>query len=511
MPTPVTGRGGSGRGATTPGPWRCAWALLSLRWRMVRKRRHRIGLAVAGLLAPSLLGLALPLSQHLPPGADPETALALAGAIFFAVAAIAPLAAGGGYQLFPPDQVAGLAVTAPTMVRSSVLLTPLNLAWYAQTVGLVTLTFALHTAAGATLALLALIAAWVSAATIVGQAIAWTIAGVRRSSRGRLASWVLLALVIGLVFFGRSQLLNSVLAGPGRLIALTRNGQLQPALTAAALLTVLAWLGIKVADRACAWTIHRRTLGTQAGPTDQQFGRRSAPATPYRALLRSDRASVWRSAPLRRGLLVLGLLPAVAAGLARLDWPSLALLPAFVGSGAALLFGVNAFCLVGGGAVWLSTIPQNHRLTLYSKAQVMFETTGLAVAVGMSGGLLRARFSPDRISVAATLASVLVATTLVMASCLRLSVVHPHRADLLGSRDTPAPPGAMALYAARLTALAGIPAAAFSIFARLQVGWPVLVSAVLLLTWAGMSIRGTIRRWDDPMVRANVAATVASG
>ena len=201
----------------------------------------------------------------------------------------------------------------------------------------------------------------------------------------------------------------------------------------------------------------------------------------------------------------------MAAGLARLDWPSLALLPAFVGSGAALLFGVNAFCLVGGGAVWLSTIPQNHRLTLYSKAQVMFETTGLAVAVGMSGGLLRARFSPDRISVAATLASVLVATTLVMASCLRLSVVHPHRADLLGSRDTPAPPGAMALYAARLTALAGIPAAAFSIFARLQVGWPVLVSAVLLLTWAGMSIRGTIRRWDDPMVRANVAATVASG
>src|SRR4051794_41953804 len=70
-----------------------------------------------------------------------------------------------------------------------------------------------------------------------------------------------------------------------------------------------------------------------------------------------DRASVWRSRSLRRGLLVLGILPGAAAALADLPWSSLVLLPALVSAGAGLLFGVNAFCLDGPGAVWLGSLP----------------------------------------------------------------------------------------------------------------------------------------------------------
>ena len=157
------------------------------------------------------------------------------------------------------------------------------------------------------------------------------------------------------------------------------------------------------------------------------------------------------------------------------------------------------------------TQPQDSRIALYSKAQVILETTLLAVLVSMSGGLLRARYAPDALGVAAVAASVLVATCLVLANCLHLTVAKPHRADLLGPRDTPAPPGAMAAYAARMTLVAGFPAATFSVLARLELGWPILALATVLLAWSGVSILRTLRRWDDPTVRVRVAVTVSAG
>jgi hypothetical protein len=495
----------------TPGPWRSAFALLALRWRMVRSARVRFGLIIAGVVALGLMSLAAPLSRQLPANADAASALAVAALIFLAVAAIAPLAAGGGYQLFPPDQVVGQAIPARALVRISLLLTPLNLAWYAQTIGLSSLTLALRAPVGTTVALLVLMAAWVAVATVLGQTASWTIAGIRRTRLGRRTTWLLFSLGALVLYAGRRSELSFVLDRPAHLLSTmaTHDASRTFPVTIGLLLLVLAGLGLT--DRACTWTVYRRTNGQPTSDTDRPFPRRKLPATPYQARLRADRRSVWRSPPLRRGLLVLALLPAVSAGLARLDWPSLALLPAFVGSGSALLFGVNAFCLEGTGAIWLSTLPQDHRLALLSKAQVIFETTGIAVVVGMSGGLLRARYAPDGIAVAAVIASAFVATSLVVASCLRVSLRHPHRADLLGPRDTPAPPGAMAIYAARLTMMAGVPAALFSVFARLELGWPILATSIVLLAWAVGSILGTVRRWRDPRVRARVAATVATG
>ena len=81
--------------------------------------------------------------------------------------------------------------------------------------------------------------------------------------------------------------------------------------------------------------------------------------SPDRALLRRlDRGSVWRSVGMRRGLMVLGLGPglvALVAGLAVEHGACSS--PASTASGAALLFGVNAWCLDGKGMVWRETLP----------------------------------------------------------------------------------------------------------------------------------------------------------
>ncbi len=53
----------------------------------------------------------------------------------------------------------------------------------------------------------------------------------------------------------------------------------------------------------------------------------------------------------------------------------------------------------------------------------------------------------------------------VTASCMGLSVRSPHRADLQGSRDTPAPPATMAAYSVRLAALTTFTGLAFSLTA----------------------------------------------
>lgn len=490
-------------------PWRTAWLLVGLRWRMVRSRRTRAGLAFGLVVALAAMLLAVPIARQTPRHGDPGGAIALALVVFLTVAALAPLAAGGGYQLFPPDQLAPHPVPSSALVRISLLLTPLNLAWYAQTIGIVGLTIALRLPGGGTLAVAAFAASAVVASTVIGQAVSWWVAGVRRNRSGRRATWVLMLGLLVLGYLARNWLTTALVRRPGRLLDTLRpDGYVVLYLISLLLIAVTA-LALRAADHGCAWALGRRTVEAPVG--QQNISRRPDPASPYRARLTMDRASVWRSPPLKRGVFVLALLPAASAAIARLDWPSLALLPGFVATGAALLFGVNAFCLEGGGAIWLLSQPQDARIALYSKAQVILETTLLAVAVAMSGGLLRARYAPDALGVAAVLASTLVAAAVVLATCLRLTIARPHRADLLGPRDTPAPPGSMAAYAVRLTVMAGFPAATFSIFARLELGWPILLLAAVMIGWAGVSILRTIRRWQDPAVRVRVAVTVAAG
>ena len=74
-------------------------------------------------------------------------------------------------------------------------------------------------------------------------------------------------------------------------------------------------------------------------------------------MLRIDRAAIWRSVPLRRGMTVLALMPGAVALAGDLEWQMLTILPGLVASGGALLFGVNTWCLDGRGALWRDCLP----------------------------------------------------------------------------------------------------------------------------------------------------------
>ena len=101
--------------------------------------------------------------------------------------------------------------------------------------------------------------------------------------------------------------------------------------------------------------------------------------------------------------------------------------------------------------------------------------------------------------------------SVVVATCMRLSVTRPHRADLRGARDTPAPPGAMALYSVRLASTTTLLGLLFSAATYSSLWEPPVLLTLLLLLWSLASWSGTRRRWRSPEVRAHVVTTVAAG
>ena len=163
-----------------------------------------------------------------------------------------------------------------------------------------------------------------------------------------------------------------------------------------------------------------------------------------------QRASVWRAPALRRGILVLAVLPGAAAAVAGLEWPTLSLLPTLTAAAAGLLFGVNAFGLDGGGATWLGSLPGWAGPVFWAKTQVVAETCLVASLLAVLGGALTAPTASTASEVMAVLAATAAGTCVVAAMVMRISVRHPHRAPLDGPRDAPAPPGSMAGYSLRL-------------------------------------------------------------
>lgn len=239
--------------------------------------------------------------------------------------------------------------------------------------------------------------------------------------------------------------------------------------------------------------------------------RRPTHHSPLRMLVAVDRASVIRSLPLRRGLLVLAIVPAVVAAVAAVNARSLILLPALVASGSGLLFGVNVFSLDGSGARWVSSLPHQPRLAALSKAWVLTETCIGAVTLAVVVALARVPAPPTTPQLVALVASVLVSSTSVIAICLDLSIRRPHRAELRGGRDQPAPPGAMAVYSMRLSATTTVLALLLLGSALSGRWWAPLAVAVPAVALALISVRNNLAKWDDPGVRAFVVETVAAG
>jgi hypothetical protein len=492
--------------------------LIALRWRMVRSRRARLGFGLLASAIPALCTLAAIVGVLAPRqrSLDVQVAAPTAYLSVAVLALLAPLVAGGGNELFPAEQLVAFPVTARTQYVASLALTPLNLAWTTQLVALVGLTTYIVGSTPWLVLGLVMCLAYFGAVSVAGQALAWAVVGVRQRRRGRQVTWAIAAVataaLLTLLVMRRltNVLDNAPTQGLVNTVLLSRFGPSGRYWTTLVALLVVSAATFLLGRRTCAWALRRP--GDAASRIDvAQVRRRPNPTTVRRTVLALDRASVWRSPSLRRGLLVLAVLPGLVAASAGLEWPSLVLLPGLVAAGAGLLFGVNAFCLDGSGIVWLASLPVRPAVAYWCKAQVIAETCLVAIVLTLACGVLRTGRAPTATEAVALGASGLIAILRVLALCLELSIGHPHRADLRGPRDTPAPPGVMAAYSARLALTTTVIAVVFSALAQADAWqWPAAVALPFLL----LSIRrllASAREWEQPAIRARVVATVASG
>ncbi len=492
-------------------------ALLALRWQMTREPGLRIALVAGTAFLLWLVALAVGSAGSLDP-VSRATAVELAPATFLGfglLAIVAPLTAGGGAEVVPSNQLVAYPVRPSTAFFGGLLLAPANLVWVVQLIALAAMT-AYLTVGGALLPGAVTAGVYVLGLTVLGQATAWLVAGLRQTSRGRLAvaaaGTALLVSCVVVVRAGKGR--DAIDASPTRSVvagvAAGGAGDLQRwAVTTGVMLAVLG-AAVVLGTWACSWALRR--------PGDAGTGRRTAPVrrrtarrTALGELLAVDRASVWRAPALRRGGLVLAFLPGLVTVGAAAPWTSLVILPGLVAAGAGLLFGVNAFCLDGSGAVWLASLPHDPRLALRAKLLVMTETVFATVVVVLVAGSLRSPGQPTAVEIAAIAASAVTCTAVVVTVALGLSVRRPHRADLHGPRDAVAPPGALALASLRMAAPAagvGVLLSASTVFGS----WLLpLVLALPVLMTCGLLLNRSAQRHCDPQIRSRIVQAVSAG
>lgn len=495
-------------------------ALTGLRWRMVRRPWARAGLvtlvavlplgAVGAVAAGAALRSADPAAGA--PGAGPGLVPAVLFASMAVMGVLAPLAAGGAHELYPSAHLVAFPVRPATLVSTSLLLAPLNLAWLTQVLGVLGAAGYLAGAGPgpATGAVAAL--AYVAFVSAAGQALAWVVVGLRHTAAGRAA----VAAVAG--------------AAAGAALAVGWSGRGRDAVTAlptsrAAELAgasggAWAWgvaglaagtlLATRLAVPACAWALARGP-DLSAGGEGRPVRRRSARRTLLAELAAVDRASVLRSAPLRRGVVVLALLPGLAAAVPSVEWASIVMLPGLVSAGTGLLFGVNVFCLDSAGALWLASLPHDPRLAYLAKARVLAEVCAGTALVAVALAVVRAPDAPTATQLLAVVGALVACPAAVVAACMRMSVRHPHRADLRSPRDTPAPPGAMVAYSLRLAGVTTLTAGLMSVFSYSPYVWVPVVGAVALTLRPVAAVARGADAWREPEPRARVVAAVSAG
>ncbi len=501
-------------GRTLPGAFAQLRGLLALRWQLVRTPGVKLASCFGALALLELLVLSGGSTADLPAAAL-ATVRELAPQAFLGfgvLAVIAPLTAGGGHEIVPPDQLVAFPVRPRTQFFGGLVLAPVNLVWLLQLLLLVAVTGALTAGRSGWPGALTT-AAYVVALTVLGQAMAWAVAGARQTRRGRqgvaAVASLLLAAAVVLVKAGAGPALLH--RSPTRtVVSAVADAPAGRWATTTAILLLLVVLGLLAGARGCAWALRRpgdsgATSSTRA--VRRRPGRRSA----LGELVALDRASAWRAPALRRGALVLAVLPGLVAAGAAVPWESLVVLPGLVAAGAGLLFGVNAFCLDGSGALWLASLPHDPRLVLQAKTLVLTETVAAAALLAGVSGSLRSPGLPTAAELSAVVTGGVTCTVVVVATCLSLSVRRPHRADLAGPRDAVAPSGALALASARLAIPTGLVGLALEGAAR-SGAWPLpLLVATPVLALSAWSLRRSLSQYADPAVRARVVLVVSAG
>jgi hypothetical protein len=499
--------------------WDQLRALVALRWTMVRSRTARRGLLLLAACVPlALAGGAL--AGRVVPGTLRFKGQLVAPTIllgFALLSVVSPLTAGGGNDLYPDEQLVAFPIRSRTHWLSGLAVLPINLAWTSQLVVLTAATsFALPSTWGTPLAAVTYVA-YVAAVTLLGQCVTWTVVGLRQTARGRRAV---------LLFFGALAAAAAVVARTGHtavvldnsptirvvfaMLAISTRGAVRSWVTVTGVLAALAAVSYVLGVRACDWALRRPgDAGTHRASRELPTRRRRR--TLLGELVAVDRASVWRSASLRRGALVLALLPGTVAAVLGVSWATVVLLPGLVTSGAGLLYGVNAFCLDGSGALWLGSLPHDPRLAIRAKSWLVVESCLVCAGLTLAAALVRVHGTPHAPELVGVGCAVVVTTLLVLGQCLTLSLRHPHRADLRGPRDLPAPPGAMAVYSVRLAAATTLAGLLVAGAARTPWWWAPLLVGAPIAAKSGRTVAKAWRAWDDPHVRARVVVTVAAG
>ncbi len=471
-----------------------------------------------GLLIPLAMIGAAAATRSVPPDTLLDFVVATPAVFlgFGVLSVITPLASAGGQELYPGEQLVAYPLRPGTQYLTGLAVLPLNLAWVSQLITLTAATALLVPFTWHALPGVALVLVYIAFITTLGQLVGWVVVGLRQTRAGRRLVWSAAGL-LGLSVLVATKAIGAVgLLDRAPTFALvlaldqSANGIYGPWARLLVGFLIAATLCLVVGPRACAWAL-RRPGDAGTFRESRTLRVRRARRSMFAELLAVDRASVWRSSSLRRGALVLALFPGLAALSVGVSWTTLSILPGLVAAGAGLLFGVNVFCLDGTGAVWMASLPHDPALVVRAKTWVTAETCVACIAIAMAAGLLGADGSPTGAQVSAMLGAVATATVSVVATCLTLSVSRPHKAELRGPRDTPAPPGAMAAYSARLamgTTLTGLVFAG----ASRATSWllPVLVALPILLLGVRRLLR-IWRVWDEPVARARVVATVAAG
>jgi hypothetical protein len=436
---------------------------------------------------------------------------ALAGMLVLAI--VSAVASGGGRELLSHEHGVAFPVSPTTDHLGALLLAPLNIAWLLQTwtlLGVTAYGLGAHLVVGAQFVALL----WVVAATALAQVLAWTMEAIRRSDNGvlivrtlgvtvaALAVWLQLAghLISVLDRIPTTQVVLGMIAA--------REGQsLRFVLTALALLAVIV-----VAVVGGAAPAH---LAARRSPRDEiraETGARQARRTPRSdllALLRVDRASVWRAVPMRRGMLVLAVGPGIVALAGDLDWDTMTILPGLVASGGALLFGVNAWCLDARGTLWRESLPVDPTSVFTARGLVLTEWLMAASGLTLVLASLRAGL-PAPHELTALLCTWVVVTVQVVGASLRWSNKSPFSVDMRSARATPAPPVLMVGYSARLALSTTLTGLVFSGMARLPYWNLSIAVAIPFLAWSLVRLAWVRREWLDPFQRARVVMTVAA-
>jgi hypothetical protein len=489
-----------------------------LRFRLAGLRgrsRRAVPITLAVLVLLTLLAATLP--AFLPElSVTRQDVLLLLPTSYISVLVISLVSAassGGGRELLPRHQAVAFPVSPTTDHLGALLMAPLNIAWLLQCW---TLLAATSYAVGARPLLpvaMAPVFLWLFTGTVMAQCLAWVVEWLRRGPSGshvvRGTAVALAGLVALLVVTGRlTPLLDSsptlrvvlaVLAGA--------QGDWLP------WLAMMNWLlGIAIVSVVVgAWMadrVARRSANDELRVESSRHKARPHPGSDFVALLRTDRSGIWRSLPMRRGMVVLALFPGLVALGGDFDWAKVAIFPGLVASGGVLLFGVNSWCLDGHGALWRDSLPVAPRLAFVSRVTVLMEILLAATLATLLLASLRAGL-PDVSELVAIACGTVVVTLQVVATSLRWSVRSPYAVDLRSSRATPAPPLVMVGYSSRLALSTTFTGLLFSVTTRAPWTWSVLL-AVPFLLWSAVKLYRTAGRWADPAVRSRVVATVAS-